>query len=160
MVGTTSGSARRGGARWRSTPGTTFRSFTRSAQGKHDLSAFGPNGFLRAFRGAVSPTAQTNLRVESRYDTDDDTIVLTITNIGTVPSRVTVANGYGHDRAVTRSLRPGESDRQRWHLKKSSGWYDLSVVASTDPGFLRRLAGHLENGRDSVSDPAFGNGQS
>ena len=24
-----------------------------------------------------------------------------------------------------------------------------------DPGFLRRLAGHLQNGRDSVSDPAL-----
>jgi len=77
-----------------------------------------------------------------------------------VPSRVTVANAYGHDQALTRLLRPGESDRQRWHLKNSFGWYDLSVVASTDPGFLRRLAGHLENGRDSVSDPALGNSQS
>src|SRR5262249_40249532 len=79
-----------------------------AAQGKYDLSAFGPNGFLRAFRGSVSPTAQTNLRVESHYDADDDTIVLTITNLGTVPSRITVSNAYGHDRAVTRSLRPGE----------------------------------------------------
>jgi phospholipase C len=35
---------------------------------------------------------------------------------------------------------------------------DLSVVTDADPGFLRRLAGHLESGRDSVSDPAFGNG--
>jgi len=25
-----------------------------------------------------------------------------------------------------------------------------------DPGFLRRLGGHLQNGRDSVSDPALG----
>ena len=29
-----------------------------------------------------------------------------------------------------------------------------------DPGFLRRLGGHLENGRDSVSDPALGTSQS
>jgi len=141
-------------------PGKSLFDSWPAAQGTYDLSAFGPNGFLRAFRGSVSPTAKTNLRVESRYDADDDTIVLTITNLGTAPSRVTVSNAYGHDHAVTRSLRPGESDRQRWHLKKSFGWYDLSVVATTDPGFLRRLAGHLENGRDSVSDPALGNSQS
>jgi hypothetical protein len=29
-------------------------------------------------------------------------------------------------------------------------------MIGADPGFLRRLAGHLENRRDSVSDPAFG----
>jgi phospholipase C len=130
-----------------------------AAQGLYDLSAFGPNGFLRTFRGSVSPTAETNLRVESRYDVDDDTVVLTITNLGKDRARVTVSNAYGNDHAVTGLLRPGQSDRQRWDLKKSFGWYDLAVVTDADPGFLRRLAGHLENGRDSVSDPALGNSQ-
>jgi len=36
------------------------------------------------------------------------------------------------------------------------GWYDIAVEADADPQFLRRLAGHVENGRDSASDPAFG----
>jgi phospholipase C len=127
-----------------------------AVQGQYDLSAYGPNGFLRAFRGSASPAAKANLRVESRYDVDDDTVVLMLTNLGKVAVRVTVSNAYGHDRALTRLLRPGQSDRQRWELKKTFGWYDLSVVTDSDPGFLRRLAGHLENGRDSVSDPAFG----
>src|SRR5262245_40388881 len=128
----------------------------KTAQGKYDLSAFGPNGFLRTFRGSVSPEARANLDVEARYDVDDDTIVLIITNLGRIPNRVTVANAYGDHDPITRKVRPGQSVRQRWHLKSSFGWYDLSVETDTDAGFLRRLAGHLENGRDSVSDPAFG----
>jgi hypothetical protein len=32
----------------------------------------------------------------------------------------------------------------------------LTITADADPDFLRRFAGHLENGHDSVSDPAFG----
>ena len=136
-----------------------FDSWT-TTQGVYDLSAFGPNGFLRTFRGSVSPTAKTSLRVESLYDVDDDAVILTITNLGKVGTRVTVANAYGDDHPIARLLRPGHSDRQRWHLKKSCGWYDLSVVTDTDSGFLRRLAGHLENGRDSVSDPALGIPQS
>jgi phospholipase C len=32
----------------------------------------------------------------------------------------------------------------------------LTVKADGDASFLRRIAGHLENDRDSVSDPAFG----
>jgi len=42
-------------------------------------------------------------------------------------------------------------------LRSSFGWYDVSVEVNTDPNFLRRLAGHVENGRASTSDPAFGN---
>ncbi|WP_082119644.1 phospholipase domain-containing protein [Saccharothrix sp. ST-888] len=34
------------------------------------------------------------------------------------------------------------------------GWYDLTVTADSSDGFLRRLAGHLENGSDSITDPA------
>ena len=34
---------------------------------------------------------------------------------------------------------------------------DVVVGVNTDRNFLRRLAGHVENGRDSASDPAFGN---
>ena len=31
------------------------------------------------------------------------------------------------------------------------GWYDLSVAISSDAGYLRRFAGHLETGRPSTT---------
>jgi phospholipase C len=40
-------------------------------------------------------------------------------------------------------------------LRASECWYDLSVVADGQAGFLRRFAGHVENGRPGVSDPAL-----
>ena len=112
--------------------------------------------FLRTFKGSVAPTTKTNLGVDSRYDVDDNSVTLNIINLGSVASRVTVANAYGNDDPITRSLAPGQSVRQQWQLKDSFGWYDLSVVTDSDPSFFRRLAGHPENGRDSVSDPAIG----
>jgi phospholipase C len=36
------------------------------------------------------------------------------------------------------------------------GWYDLTVTSSSDPAFVRTLAGHVEDGRPSCSDPALG----
>lgn len=36
------------------------------------------------------------------------------------------------------------------------GWYDVTVTSSGDQRYLRRLAGHLEDGRSSNSDPALG----
>jgi len=50
----------------------------------------------------------------------------------------------------------GRALERRWGLKSSFGWYDFTVSTESDPGFLRRIAGHLENERDSASDPALG----
>ena len=36
------------------------------------------------------------------------------------------------------------------------GWYDVEVSSDTDKSFTRRLSGHLENGKASVTDPAIG----
>ena len=38
----------------------------------------------------------------------------------------------------------------------SIGWYDLIVTVAGDPTFKYRLAGHVETGADSFSDPAMG----
>ena len=41
-------------------------------------------------------------------------------------------------------------------LHKSFGWYDFIVTAESDVNFARQLAGHVETGRPSVTDPAIG----
>ena len=122
-------------------------------QGRYDLSVYGPNGFLRTFRGSASPGAQANLDIDCSYDTHDFKLVLEITNLGPIQCRITIANAYDND-VISHRLRPGQSFRKRLSLKSSFGWYDLVIEASTDPDFLRRLAGHLEDGKDSASDPA------
>jgi phospholipase C len=40
-------------------------------------------------------------------------------------------------------------------LRDSQFWYDLAVACDQDSTFLRRLAGHVETGRPSTSDPAL-----
>jgi phospholipase C len=32
-----------------------------------------------------------------------------------------------------------------------TGWYDLTVRVAEDPNFHRRMAGHIENGHESIS---------
>jgi phospholipase C len=45
-----------------------------------------------------------------------------------------------------------------WDLSASSGWYGISIGHSRDPHYVRRLAGHLENGVPNASDPAMTQG--
>jgi phospholipase C len=125
------------------------------SQGQYDFAVFGPNGFLRHFRGSVSDSTKVDLDVDVHYDVDDYALILRITNQAHTPCPVSIASVYD-DKSMVDVLPRGRAIEKRWPLKSSFGWYDLSVTTDADPSFLQRLAGHLENGRDSVSDPAFG----
>ena len=72
-----------------------------------------------------------------------------------VVSTVSIENAYTRD-TLKRRLAPGERIEKVWPLRRSFGWHDLLITVEEDKRFERRLAGHIENGRDSVSDPAFG----
>jgi len=43
-----------------------------------------------------------------------------------------------------------------WNLNSTGSWYDFIVTCDADPSFQRRLAGRMETGRHSVTDPAMG----
>jgi phospholipase C len=68
---------------------------------------------------------------------------------------VKIASAYGHDGSFTRALQHGRAFEKHWNLKASFGWYGLAVTVDGDHDFLCRVAGHIENGRDSISDPAL-----
>ncbi|MNN87161.1 Non-hemolytic phospholipase C precursor [compost metagenome] len=50
----------------------------------------------------------------------------------------------------------GETLILSWDMAQTGGWYDISVHDKDDPSFLRRLAGRIETGSHSTSDPAMG----
>lgn len=66
--------------------------------------------------------------------------------------RVTPAAYVGSEQTVV----VAEEISIGWDATESAGWYDLTVTIDEVPGWARRLAGRLENGRPSTSDPALG----
>ena len=46
------------------------------------------------------------------------------------------------------------SSKKPWVLAASHHWYDLTVTSNDDACVLAPFAGHVENGRPSISDPA------
>ncbi|GAA4815142.1 phosphocholine-specific phospholipase C [Streptomyces ziwulingensis] len=117
--------------------------------GEHDLTVHGPNGFLRVFRGAAGTAGP---EVTARHVRDD--VELTLTNRGSGTVRLRLTDAYGR-RPRTLSVRPGATVRHTVDLTASRRWYDLTVTSEADPAFRRRFAGHVENGRAGVSDPAL-----
>jgi phospholipase C len=130
-------------------------SFPTGGQNNYDLSVYGPNGFLRVFQGSVAKQDQTNLAVAVSYQADRCGIRVDIQNVGSGVSALTVVEAYSGDNTA-RSLRPQEKLSVQASLSKSYGWYDFSIKADRDKSFLQQLAGHVESGTDSMSDPALG----
>ncbi|GLZ03573.1 hypothetical protein Acsp03_10400 [Actinomadura sp. NBRC 104412] len=109
----------------------------------YDLVLIGPNGFRREFAGAVGGTAE----VESEPHGDD--LRISLNNTG--KDRLTFtfrALAYGaRTREVT--FAKGQSRTVHWHTRQ--GWYDVEVTVAEQATFRRRLMGHVENGKPSVT---------
>ncbi|MDX3748514.1 phosphocholine-specific phospholipase C [Streptomyces sp. AK08-02] len=132
--------------------GKTLSDTWNSAYSKdaHDLTVHGPNGFLRVFKGRGKGAAGPE--VTARHVGDD--LELTLTNKGAKTVELKLSSGYGgHPRTIR--VRAGAVVRHRVDLGASKRWYDLTVTSESDASFLRRFAGHVENGRAGVSDPAI-----
>ncbi|MFF7231492.1 phosphocholine-specific phospholipase C [Streptomyces sioyaensis] len=124
---------------------------TSYSKGGYDLSVYGPNGFLRTFKGDGKKAGP---EVTARHDATAGRLVLTLTNHGSTDCHLTVTNAYG-GATETYPVRAGATVTKPLDLRASKRWYDLSVTSDSDKTFLRRFAGHVENGEPGVSDPAI-----
>jgi phospholipase C len=127
-------------------PGKTLSDSWDATSG-YDLSVHGPNGFFRHFEGGL-----TQLDVQARYDERRGELVLQVRNGGAKRAEVKLTNRYG-GRVSKLSLKPGETDNLEFALHRTRGWYDVTVTSAE---LTYRYAGHLEDGRDSISDPGMG----
>jgi phospholipase C len=136
-------------------PGKTLTG-TWNVVSSYHLSVYGPNGFVRYFNGSIGSGAAA-LDVRSSYDTEDNrgSIEWKITNLGANDAEVSVLDAYTGE-VSARLLEPHETFEDELSLHRFHGWYDLIVRVDGDATFEYRLAGHVETGKDSVSDPALG----
>ena len=110
-----------------------------TAKGRARLWVAGPNGFHRRYEG--SP----------RFTCAFGPHGLAVTNATDGPLSVRVADeAYGQAPQVL-ELAARQTTKVALDLAASHNWYDLSL--SVD-GFSLRLAGHIEDGQASQSDPA------
>jgi phospholipase C len=110
--------------------------------GPHDLWVLGPNGFHRRFAGQ-------DIGIEVTARARDGAVQLTLTNAAKEPRILIVEGGKAPWRVTL-----GKTEAKAFAT--DHGWYDLIVRDAADPTWLRRLAGRIETGRDSISDPLMG----
>ncbi|MEV6523822.1 phosphocholine-specific phospholipase C [Longispora sp. NPDC051575] len=101
----------------------------------------GPNGFRREFAG----TGESGVEVRTSIVGEGRTLLLSLANTGSA-TRTFVIDG-----ARKISVKPGKVYELRQGTARSHGWYELTVTVVEEAGFRRRLVGHIENGKESVT---------
>jgi phospholipase C len=123
--------------------------------GGYAFALHGPNGFLRGYRGetgaAVVPSAN------GFYLPRERKFRIGLHNNGSRPVTLEVRSAAYLDAPPRlHRLAPGAEVADYWDLDSSHNWYDFIVTCAEAPSFQRRLAGHCEDGKPSVSDPLLG----
>ncbi|MEN5092616.1 phospholipase C, phosphocholine-specific [Pseudomonas protegens] len=117
---------------------------------RYQLWVLGPNGFHRSFSGQLQ-----QLQPELLVTSSNNQLQLTLSNPGTHGVSVTVDRcPYTQQGPWTLAVPGGAEVRQVFACESSGGWYDLTL--RSDAGWLRRVAGRLETGAHSISDPLMG----
>jgi phospholipase C len=128
----------------------------RFAEEKYHVQVYGPNGFMREFKGSA---ADPGVQLVCAYQR------LGVGKLsGNIEMKISDAAGrfsvrvkdhvYG---APDQHIRVDESGGSLvLDLAKSHGWYDFSVTVAGHDDFEQRFAGRVETGQHSFTDPFMG----
>jgi phospholipase C len=120
----------------------------------YDLSVYGPNGFFRSFQGSISGANAANLVVHVSSDKEDNTITLSGVNRSHQDVTINLTNGYSGE-VLTSNVAGGGNGEHTFSLHKTHGWYDFTIEVAQDSTFRYQIAGHVETGEESFTDPAI-----
>lgn len=127
---------------------------------KYDLKIFGPNGF---YREATGNNGDPSLKIVCDYQKGgfvksslSGNLQLTIHNTGVLQLKIKIKDESYKNKDVFKFIDPGKSLSVILDLKKSYGWYDISIWANDHPQFFRRYSGRVETGGQSFTDPFMG----
>lgn len=125
--------------------------------GQYHLRVYGPNGYFREFAGDAN---NADVQVVCQYvlgkngKPTGDIQLVTMNAAQSAVSVKVVDNTYGQ-KAIDVKVPAGGSVKTVVPLSRSHYWYDFNVQVEGSP-VLKRFAGHVETGKESITDPFMG----
>jgi phospholipase C len=112
---------------------------------EYDLSVHGSNGYFRRFQDGAP-------QIAVRYEAG--TLILTVQSAG-APVILELRDAYRAAHSPVR-MQAAPTAEHRTDIAATDHWYDLTVIDTARPNRPLRLAGHVETGNASRTDPAIG----
>jgi len=128
-------------------------------RGKYHLRVYGPNGFFREFAGdnRDSDTVITCAYALEKAGKLSGDLLFRINNNGAKALSVSIIDNVYGEKPLKLQVGAGNQSSSLVKLGKSHNWYDLSIQIDQS-AMIKRYAGHVETGMESVTDPFMGNG--
>ncbi|MFD1630774.1 phosphocholine-specific phospholipase C [Pseudopedobacter beijingensis] len=127
---------------------------------EYHLRLHGPNGFFREFKGNEhDPILSVSIQPEINKLTKkaSDKAIITLSNKGKTDVNISIKDiSYNTLKPIDTLVMANSNKVVIIDLSKTQGWYDLEVSASKNSAYKQRLAGRVENGKESITDPLIG----
>ncbi len=138
-------------------PGKSLTDAFGMFEGGYDLFVLGPAGFHRRFSGNLASLKLFDIHFHISPEKSTATTRLRNNSVSDAFAIVAHRRYAEGDRWGLGNwdvpLAPGREESHDWSLDVAFGWYDFSVGISDH--LTWRWAGRLEDGRDTISDPAM-----
>ncbi len=128
-------------------------------EGKYHLRVYGPNGFFREFAGdARDPdTVISGTYALDKGGKPTGDLQFRISNSGAKAVAVSIIDNVYGEKPLNLKIPAGGQSSGLLKLGKSHNWYDASIQIDRSAA-IKRYAGHVETGKESVTDPFMGRG--
>jgi phospholipase C len=129
----------------------------------YHMAVYGPNGFFREYKGN-NQNAPLEFNIDYQLDKTKKTtgnILLKIKSAHRSKKISVTITDNSYKRGSQSKTVPAAAARAGevtvlLNLEKSFNWYDFSITVNEFPDMYLRCAGHVETGRESMSDPYMG----
>jgi phospholipase C len=155
----------KGGKNWTFTVGVGENirySWPLNEKQQYDLRVYSVNGFYRHYAGGANdPAVQVRLMFQKDKKAGkvpDGNVYLHIRRTaGSDALAFTLKdNAYGNKAVKVKLASKEQEVVVPVNLKKSFGWYDLTLEVEGFGAFRQQFAGHAEHGKESFTDPLMG----
>lgn len=120
---------------------------------QYSYAVHGPNGYMTEFRGDLASVSDTQIAhfADIKPSVDGKSIEFVFENWPTANGKIKAISAYTAEEKLL------DAGTKTVSFTTKDGWYDISFVDALNSSiYLRRYAGHVENGKISKTDPAIG----
>lgn len=112
--------------------------------GKYDLSAFGPDGFVRRFAGDINVLCN-QLEASCMPDPSSGQVTIAFRNdSGSAATFTIAANAYLSGGPWDYPVAARSRSSATFLVATNGNWYDFRATITRDTNFIRRFAGHIQ----------------
>lgn len=125
--------------------------------GQYHLQVYGPNGFYREYMGSGNESVfEVECKPRIKSQKASYTLDILVRNHSGTPLNLTAKDQVYQKMEKAFSVGANSTAELAIDTSKFKGWYEFSILSASHSELKHTLAGRIETGEESISDPQMG----